>query len=485
MSQATILTSARARFCRGTRQRLRLPLTLYTILLVASPVASQPTATSPAVPGSNPRSSITDILPRPQVENKSRGALLPVDLSAVPEVEFCARPAMRSTTKMADQEIERVFTLVRTLDAAETDGFIQALRRERPDLAGLPLRMGGACRPSLQRSRHFKDAAQRVRTTLVSVSSHQPDRQADGFWESFRKELANDNALEKPRRAERNPGAPARYAALMQMLGPKEPRFRIGLVRHLAHAGSEVATHALAVLAVFDPEEEVRQAAVEALDKHGWADIADVILKGLRYPWPPVVRQAAQLAARLDRTDLVPDLVKILDEPDPRAPVLRVLGGQKTLVIRELVRLNHSRSCLLCHAPASDDMPADVLTAAVPAFDEPPLPTGPYDQQPTRPSQMARLDVTYLRQDFSIMGTAQGIDCKPMQARFDYLVRERTLPESEKTAYRRALAGEERDGLAPNQLAALKALRKLTGKDAAPNSAAWQMALTQSSASRR
>jgi hypothetical protein len=187
---------------------------------------------------------------------------------------------------------------------------------------------------------------------------------------------------------------------------------------------------------------------------------------------------------RLDRTDLVPDLVKILDEPDPRAPIPRVSGGQRMLVVRELVRLNHSRNCLLCHAPASDSMPRDVLSAAVPGFDEPPPPVTEY-YQPIRPSQMARLDVTYLRQDFSIMALAPGFESKPMPARFDYLVRERTLPDSEQAAYRRALATEERDGLAPNQLAALKALRKITGKDAAPNSSAWRLALTQYSASRR
>src|SRR5205814_2638722 len=42
-----------------------------------------------------------------------------------------------------------------------------------------------------------------------------------------------------------------------------------------------------------------------------------------------------------------------IDEGDPRVPVTKELEGRKVAAVREVVRINHHRNCMLCHAPAS------------------------------------------------------------------------------------------------------------------------------------
>ena len=58
----------------------------------------------------------------------------------------------------------------------------------------------------------------------------------------------------------------------------------------------------------------------------------------------------------------------MLDDPDPRAPVVWEENKKRVQEVRELVRVNHHRNCLLCHAPANTgNVASDTLTAAVPA----------------------------------------------------------------------------------------------------------------------
>ena len=56
----------------------------------------------------------------------------------------------------------------------------------------------------------------------------------------------------------------ARVAALTQILAPETPDLRLGLVKHLSAVPHADATRALARMAIFSAEEEVRNAAVEA-----------------------------------------------------------------------------------------------------------------------------------------------------------------------------------------------------------------------------
>ncbi len=74
---------------------------------------------------------------------------------------------------------------------------------------------------------------------------------------------------------------------------------------------------------------------------------------------------------RLKREDLLPQLVALLEEPDPRAPVVQEVGTKQVLVVNEMVRINHHhwlcpvslpgtngdvssrRSPQVCHCPTS------------------------------------------------------------------------------------------------------------------------------------
>jgi hypothetical protein len=180
--------------------------------------------------------------------------------------------------------------------------------------------------------------------------------------------------------------------------------------------------------------------------------------------------------------------------------------------VRELVRINHFRNCLLCHSPASPgagtaNLPVgdgllgeeraasdphrglalvatgpNTLTAPVPLPGQQiptPSPQGGYGQF-SIPDTLVMFDVTYLRQDFSVKLPVANAQPWPELQRFDFLVRTREVSEREAQAYRDLLRPAKGGDLSPYQRAALASLRQLTGRDAEPTAAAWQRLLAQS-----
>ncbi|HEY1188975.1 MAG TPA: hypothetical protein VGE74_15075, partial [Gemmata sp.] len=93
-----------------------------------------------------------------------------------------------------------------------------------------------------------------------------------------------------------------------------------------------------------------------------------------------------------------------------------------------------------------------------------------------------RIDVTYLRQDFSVKLAVADAHPWPELQRFDFLVRERQVTEEEAATFRDKLTPKEPGVLSPYHRAALAALRELTGKDTAPTAAAWRKLLSISKA---
>src|SRR5207302_7046716 len=183
-------------------------------------------------------------------------------------------------------------------------------------------------------------------------------------------------------------------------------------------------------------EDAVRLAAVDALKVRRERDYTNILLGGLRYPWPDVARRAADALIKLERTDLAPQLVDLLDQPDPRAPVVREENNKRVQEIRELVKINHHRNCLLCHAPANTgNVSADTLTAAVPVPSDP-LPSPSQGYQNSLPDILVRLAVTYLRQDFFMFQAVADANPWPEMQRFDFLVRTRPISDKEADAYR-------------------------------------------------
>jgi hypothetical protein len=301
---------------------------------------------------------------------------------------------------------------------------------------------------------------------------------ADKFWEKYQTICANaDKELSKSDPCRKEIVTLARIAALMQVLAPESPDMRLGLVKYLSAISHTQATRALAKMSIFSAEDAVRQAAIDSLKVRRERDYTDILIGGLRYPWPDVARRSAEAMVKLDRTDLIPQLVDFLDESDPRTPVVREADNKKVFEARELVRINHHRNCLLCHAPANTGkVAAETLTAAVPT-PQVPLPSPSQGYQSSIPDILVRLDVTYLRQDFSMLQPVADASPWPEMQRFDFLVRTRTLTEKEADEYREKLSNKEPGVLSPYHRAAVGALRELTGRDAAPNSDAWRQLL--------
>ncbi|HEY1376289.1 MAG TPA: HEAT repeat domain-containing protein [Gemmataceae bacterium] len=480
---------------------------------------------------------LKDLLPTPPAAPAAGPAAVRT-LVEVPEVAFAA-PAKAAAGEEAHKQTAHAIAKVNHLNAQKADGFMDALRGNRADLAGLPFAMGDACRTKGERSRELTRAVATVRAalrgrtgvqtqagtvvlntaevptpapappavpapaaqpapavpppapvpqqvaelvtdnivTFTSAVAAEPVAPGD-FWERYTAACAReDKQASGVDRARQEHVLLARIAALMQVLAPEAPAVRLGLVKYLAAVSHAEATRALARLAIFSEEDEVRQAAITALKVRRERDYTDVLLRGLRYPWPAVAQRAAEAVAKLERTDLVPALVDLLDEPDPRAPVAREEGGKRVQEVRELVRVNHHRNCLLCHAPANaGGVSPETLTASVPVPGEP-LPSPSEGYQIASPDESVRIDVTYLRQDFSALMAVADAHPWPEMQRFDFLVRTRAVAEDEAAAVRKALAPAEPDRPSPYHRATLAALRDLTGRDAAPTAEAWRKLL--------
>jgi hypothetical protein len=464
-----------------------------------------------------PNTPLKDLLPEPPKVKKAPGPVLRDDLAQVPEVEFQAAPSKTLAGEAATRDVAFTIAKINHLNAKKTDGFLEALRGERPDLLGLPFAMGDACRTKGERSRQFAQAVATVRRALqpqtapqaanagpgtpvsgallsttvagsnsialagsfvVAAPASAAQVSAETFWDQYHAAVAEeDKAQSKADRALCEHITLTRVAALMQVLAPESPDMRLGLVKYLAGVAHPEATRALARLAIFSPEEEVRRAAVDALQVRRERDYTDVLLRGLRYPWPAVARRAAEAAVKLERADLVPQLVALLDEPDPRAPVPEEVDKKTVPVVHELVRVNHHRSCLMCHAPGNTDkVSPEALTAAVPVPGEP-LPSPAQGYVTTSPDIVVRVDVTYLRQDFSVRQPVADANPWPEMQRFDYLVRTRVLTDDEAETYRAKFDRSEADRPSPYRRAVLAALRDLTGRDTEPTAAAWKRTL--------
>jgi hypothetical protein len=169
----------------------------------------------------------------------------------------------------------------------------------------------------------------------------------------------------------------------------------------------------------------------------------------------------------------------VLAQPDPRAPRTKQVDGKQVVEVRELVRINHHRNCLLCHAPGNTaDVPANAIKAAIAIPGEPFPSPGTYGFPPPNSDHMVRIDVTYLRQDFSRRLPITNSAPWPGHQRFDFVVRTRTLKEQEVQTYQQALQPREPGALSPFHRAAMVALRELTGRDAEPTAAAWRKVLS-------
>jgi HEAT repeat protein len=84
---------------------------------------------------------------------------------------------------------------------------------------------------------------------------------------------------------------------------------------------------------------------------------------------------------------------------------------------------------------------------------------------------LVRGDITYLRQDFSVvLPVQQAFLMRPLQVRYDFLVRTRVISQAEATQIRKEVGDNPSY---PQREAVLFALRQLTGKDPGTETQAW------------
>jgi hypothetical protein len=111
-----------------------------------------------------------------------------------------------------------------------------------------------------------------------------------------------------------------------------------------------------------------------------------------------------------------------------------------------------------------------------------PIPT-PGEKLPTRSevyyaetegSAVVRADVTYLKQDFSVMQPVENAAPWPLYQRYDYLVRVRPLNAEEQVAFARQQDARKTPPMSEHRQAILYALRALTGRDAGTSVRGWQ-----------
>jgi hypothetical protein len=134
----------------------------------------------------------------------------------------------------------------------------------------------------------------------------------------------------------------------------------------------------------------------------------------------------------------------MLEEPDPRAPVVKEVEGKKVPVVRELVRINHLRNCMLCHPAANaSDFPeaksdfsriSQLFLVGIVPIPGVETPKG-YGSLAPPVDRVVRADATYLRQDFSRLEKVADAAPWPDIQRFDYLVRNRVLTSAEQNEF--------------------------------------------------
>jgi hypothetical protein len=319
------------------------------------------------------------------------------------------------------------------------------------DVQTLPLRMGLDCHLNLQAAMTLQSRSKKLREYMFDSRNASDLRRqlTKGDWENWI--------------------APSAVPTLVQILQTEGEDFRLLLVELLSKTSGRAASRALANRAVFDISSDVRHAAVQALRQRDKKEYRDVLIGGLRHPWPTAADFAATALVGVNDRSAFSKLVKLLDEPNPAAPYSVYDENGLGHYMREMVRINHNQNCVLCHALSVNN--TEFVRAAIPDPKAPlPPPFSPayYRQRLEDKSRVfIRADVTYLRQDFSLPQTVESSDPSREIQRFDYCVRNRPLSNDD------WIALSERPIAYPQREAVLFALRELSGEDRGRASGDW------------
>ncbi len=435
----------------------------------------------------SPDTPLQDLLPVPPKGLLTPEPVVTEDLASVPELAFQELANSASLFGIWLARSARTAQKIDFLNKKKEDGFLKAMLENRPDLQGLPFLMGADCRMTGDKAQAFEQNLGALRTAMLksrNILSLEKQGLSSGaalalsFWSSYRDaegivDMKDTKDAPRPKNKE-NLHISVRLGLLQHVLAPTSEPARLGLVKYVASISNVEATKALARLALFAPEKNVRSAAIEALAVRREKDYTDGLLEGFQYPWPEVARRAATALVELERKDLAQQLVDLLEAPDPRLPQAKKVADKETYIARQLVRVNHHQNCFLCHPSIlpSDKFAGIALSAPIPQPDRV-LPEVAY-YSPSNAEVLVRVDVTYLRPDFSVVQPVLLAPKKwPKNQRFDFLVRNVALDkkQAEEFTTRLTQAG------APYREAVLSALRSLTGLDPGLTAPAWREAL--------
>jgi hypothetical protein len=300
-----------------------------------------------------------------------------------------------------------------------------AVLKTRADLRGLPVLEGTACVMPAAEARGLEASSLRIRRVRLLAARRPPStvpRSSVSPSEELRATAIYRRELETVARAHKGHDP---TGALVQMLQAEVAPTRSSLVTLLGGRPGARSSAALAQRAVFDLSPEVRRSALAALRGRPAVEARPTLLAALRYPWPPAAAHAAEALVALEDRDAVPELKRLLATPPPDQPFRNAAGE---MVIREVVRVNHLSNCVMCHAPSFDSH--DPVRGLVPE----PGKRIPEVYYSARKGDFVRADVTYLRQDFSVLHKVEGAAPWPEWQRFDYLVRARPATTSESAA---------------------------------------------------
>jgi hypothetical protein len=360
-----------------------------------------------------------DVLVPPLDEDEA--ALVPRLLETSREIDLNAEPGAGARLWQAGIDHADLASRVPDHPKASISEPVADLLAARDDLRGLPLLAGEECVTGSEDASVMRDVARTVRSLHGSFRQHDADALVRWLVTLRQKVALSSEAWRHVR-------------PLEQTLQTEETSVRLALVGTLAEIDGTEARAALARRAVFDPSREVRDAAVEALRGRPISGAREVFLSALRHPWPPAASHAALALVALQDEAAVPHLRQLLDQPDPTAPYLDVDGKWRK---KEVVRVNHLRNCLLCHPPSlarGDELPrvrSAELRGEVPTPGQPLPPPdqlyGRTDRRGDSVRQVVRANVTYFRQDFSLMHPVKDPDKWPEIQRFDYFVRAREV----------------------------------------------------------
>ena len=316
----------------------------------------------------------------------------------------------------------------------------------------------------------FENSVQAVRDGMERDFHRSASTQDDtlGFWNGYQSRVGGNGVQTEHG-----------VAALAQILGPERMALRHSMVRQLAQSNTSDATRVLAKAAIFDPASEVRQTAIKELKKRPKAHkFDDILMHGVRHPMAVVSHRAAYAIGQLERNDLAPQLAAFLDEPAPGDPEKKVVDDKEVCEVREVVRINHHRNCLLCHPPSATGQPNEVPgVIPIPGNSFAPSPKEAYGRAQSIGDPMVRADTTYLRQDFSMMMPVANHGAWPDMQRFDFIVRNRAVDANELKVMQEKIKARPAGFVAEQHRAATDALRRITGQDAGPNGAAWLNAI--------